>query len=292
MTKNEIVNDINFRYACCSYGLDWYDFEIYEDTIILKTPKKNVFVLFNQNYHTIDIPTIISNGQIESLNIHDEKNIFPYPFQDLSLSDFYDFADRIKTNSHNHGHSLSIEVNGNKVIDKPDSIYIGLLLYIKFLSEQINDYFKKLYQARILGYDFPNVYQYISYLINNMNECIDDSIKNHYRPLPIDIINHLGQSQDDIIKYELELYDIIDLIFNQKGLKQSKNSKCYSEVNLIEIEPDDLTIVINDLLKLLEVPIEEVHAKQEESYNKNEIDLEKNLSNDKTNKLSKNKKRN
>lgn len=38
MTKNEIENDRNFRNACCSYGLDWDNFEIYEDTIILKTP--------------------------------------------------------------------------------------------------------------------------------------------------------------------------------------------------------------------------------------------------------------
>ena len=55
MTREEIVNKTRFRYNCKIYRLDWNDFEIYDDIILLNTPKDEIFVLFDKNFNTIGI---------------------------------------------------------------------------------------------------------------------------------------------------------------------------------------------------------------------------------------------
>ena len=63
MDKNKIKDDFAFSSKCIAYGLDWNDFNIYKDTIILNSPKKDIFVLLDDNYNTIGIHKMEHNSK-------------------------------------------------------------------------------------------------------------------------------------------------------------------------------------------------------------------------------------
>lgn len=43
MDKNKLMDNMLFRNRCCAYGLSWEDFNIYGNTIILNTSKKDIY---------------------------------------------------------------------------------------------------------------------------------------------------------------------------------------------------------------------------------------------------------
>ena len=49
MNKNELMRNANIRRACEKYGLECEEYKIYQDVIIVNTPKKDVF-LFQFSY--------------------------------------------------------------------------------------------------------------------------------------------------------------------------------------------------------------------------------------------------
>ncbi len=202
MDKNKLMDDIPFRNRCCTYGLSWEDFNIYENTIILNTPKKDVFVLLDENYNTIDILKMVDNDYQTTIENHllayKSPNYLPYPFQDFSLKQLLDLANRISIDR------LRTFVNDKLVFGNQNNSYILLLTYVKFLSEQIEQYFLNAFQMKIMGFSYPDAYSYINSLIQNINECIMLYIENEKRPFPIDIINYLGQDPKVIDKYNLE----------------------------------------------------------------------------------------
>lgn len=278
MTKNELINDIDFRKACTAYGLDWQSFNVYENIIILNTPKKDVLVLLDEDYNTIGIPKIehsspartIEEYAIEYKELYDYvgkegKFIFPYPFQNFSLKQIVELANRVCIYETNHGHSSDMIVNGEFVNDEHDSVYTSLLSYIKFLGQQIEQYFMNLYQMKMMGFQYPDVYQYISSIMNNISECIDANIQKGNRPFPIDIIKYLGQDRKNIEKYDHELYRIIDLLLKQNGIKVKGGFEHYRELERTDKDIVDLSNISMQLLKLLEVPAEEVESRYQES---------------------------
>jgi len=284
MTKSDLINDMNFRNKCCAYGLDWQSFNVYENIIILNTPKKDVFVLLDEHYNTIGIPKIEHFSPARTIEEYatgykelydyvnqEEKFVFPYPFQNFSLKQIVELANRVYIREANHGHSSDMIVNGEIVSDEHDSIYISLLSYVKFLGQQIEQYFMNLYQMKMIGFEYPNVYQYISSLMSNIDECINVSIKKGNRPFPINIIEYLGQNRNNIEKYDRELYSVIDLLLKQKGLKIKDGFEHYKELETIEKDTTDLSAISKKLLKILEVSNEEVELRYQESNKTSEI---------------------
>ncbi len=259
MTKNELISDMNFRQKCLDYGLYWKNFSIYNDTIILNSRKNNIFVLLDEHYNTIGIPKVEHYSSARTIQdyvisykalygfVDQEDGIsFLYPFQNFSLKQIVELSNRISIYETNHGHSFDMIVNGEMVNDEYNSVYISLLLYIKFLGEQINEYFMNLYQMRMMGFEYPDVYTYIKSLMYNINEFINMDKEKHDKPAPIEIIEYLGQDRKKIDNYYFELNGIIDLLCKEKG-------------------SDDLSNKANELLKILEVTDEEVESRCEES---------------------------
>lgn len=284
MTKNDLINDINFRNRCCVYGLDYEKFDVYNNIIILSTPKKDIFVLFDEHYNTIGIPKIeyyspkrtveeYSFAYKELYDYVDEKDgfAFPYPFQNFSLKQIVELANRVSIHKTNHGHSADIIVNAEIVNDEHDSVYISLLSYIKFLGQQIEQYFINLYQMKIMGFEYPDVYTYIKSLMHNIDECINDNIEKDNRPFPIDIIKYLGQDRTSIEKYDHELYRIIDLLLKEKGIKIKSGFEHYKELEMTEKNTIDLSNISMKLLKILEVSDEEVESRYQETNKTFEI---------------------
>ena len=296
MTERDLINDMKFRHKCCDYGLDWEDFNIIDDTIILNTSKDNILVILDEHYNIINIydknKEISKVAPIEK-RIKEIKELYenayvklPYPFENLSLKQIVELSNRVYIHETNHGHSSNIFVNGELVNDEVGSIYVSLLAYIKFLGQQIEDYFKNLYQMKMMELDYPFVYTYIKSLIDNINKCINENIEKGNRPFPIDIINYLGQDVKKISQYNHELYKIIDLLLKEKDIKINDGFENYKKIEITEKETFDLSDIANKLLKILEVSNEEVELRYQESnktFETKEINLKSWLSESITN---------
>lgn len=274
MTKQELINDMNFRRKCCEYGLDWMNFEIYGDVILLNTSNKYVYVLLDKNYNTIGIHKVefanmhltkqqITDGYNEIYNLIDESEgyCFPYPFQNLSLKQIVNLSNRINIYGSNHGHSSDFTINGDMIIGENDKTYICLLSYIKFMGIQIEEYFLNSYKMKILGFDYPDIHSYIKNTMYNIRQCVNDNIKIGRRPFPVDVLEYIGQNNKDIELYNHYLYNIIDLLMKEKGYKIKGGFKHYREIEPTEKNTEDLSVLSTNLLKILEVSDEEVKQK-------------------------------
>ena len=282
MTKNELINDMNFRLRCIDYGLNWMNFEIFnfrngDSVIAMVIPNKEIYILFDKNYNTICIEKSDAISDYEDLkyfvelkyNIYCDcseyvslyENQFGYPFQNFSLKNILDLTNRINTEETNHGHSSEFYVNGDLIIGDNDETYIGLLSYIKFIGEQIKQYYLSAYQMKMIGFDYPDVYSYVNSIITNINECVNQSIENNIRPYPVNILTYIGQNNKNIEQYNYYLYNIINLLIKEKGYKVKRGIEYYKEIEPTEKITEDLSILSTKLLKILEVSDEEVKQK-------------------------------
>lgn len=268
MEKNEIMNDIAFKQQCRKYGIYWENCEVYDNVILLNTPIKDLYVIFDKNYNTIAIDKLESDMQQSKIDFAKRKyykycnftDIFPfgeefdYPFEDFTLKNIIDLYDKIEIMETNHGHSLSIKING-KWYDresKEHENYFRLLSYIKFLGEEIKRYFLFTYHLQILGCKVPNVYEYVRNLISQINNSIDFFIENNKRPWPSYILSNIGQNPKEIDFDEL-LYDVIDLLLNDKGFRIKWGSP--DEIEELD-KPDqksNLSLLATQLLEILDL---------------------------------------
>ena len=189
MERTEIINSQNFRSICANYGLNWADFEIYGDTIVLFNDDKKLMFIFDENYNIVNIhePRIFTKFSVMVTATHyyniyssiDETigTALPYPFQKLSIKDIMDIADRIEILDSNNGHTTSPIVNGKAISNEDPDEVKGMLIYTKFLGEEIKKYYEKLYEAKMLGVQYPNIYTYINKVISVLNDTVNKEIK-------------------------------------------------------------------------------------------------------------------
>ncbi len=277
MDKNKIRDDFAFRSKCVSYGLDWSEFNVYKDIIILNSPKKDIFVLLDANYNTIGIHKLEYNNQMKSIEEYATKyrdlynyvdyNNKPYHFQNFSLKQIVDLASRVDFYN-NH-----VIVNGKYVLDDHDNIYISLLAYIKFLAMQIEQYFLNAYQMKILGFEYPEVHSYLKSIMVNIDECINMHIDKKTRPFPIDIIEYLGQDKNNVEKWSTELYEIIKLLLNEKGFKVEGGFEHYKDIETIDKYEINLENLSSNLLKILEVTKDKI-GENKLAFNMEKINLQ------------------
>ena len=289
MTKKEIMADMNFRQSCTYYGLDWDDFEIYEDVIILNTPNEFVYVLLDKNYNTIAIHKVELDNLYLTKNELAKKYIeiynstydyhgpyFQYPFEEFSLKQLVDLSNRIHGDSSNHGHSYNMSVNYELVIGENNQTYVALLSYIKFLGDMIKEYFLNSYQMKILGFEYPDIYTYINSIMYNIDKCIEENTKKNRRPFPVDLIYCIGKNNKNIDEYNHNLYNVIDLLLTEKGYKIQSGLENYNKVEATKNKPEDLTLLSTKLLTLLEVTDEELKERLDylhKTYDMKCIDL-------------------
>lgn len=256
MLKKDLVDNMKFRFKCGKYGLDWRNFEIYGDVIILNTPKDNIYVLLDKSFNTIGIHKVdISTVNLDKVHlaaiyseINNLKNVLPYPLNNLTLEQLMNLSTRIDIHETNHGHSHNMIVNKDIVINNNNNNYISLLSYIKFLGKQIEQYYFDAYHMKMIGFDYPDIYSYIKNIMININDCIAINSKNNYRTFPTDIMEYLGQN-NNIEDYKHILYPIIE--YEQKT----------------ELEKKELSILSKNLLKILDLSNKQLEEKIKE-YNK------------------------
>jgi len=238
MNKNEIINNIKFKENCAKYGVDSKECEIFyfnneEYVILLTQPILDIYILFDKNYNTIWIDKCDFINDDEDLKNFVEyrytiysnlQNLFPflekfnYPFECYSLKEIIDLSSIIDLLETNEGYPLSTRINQVWYDRDKNNDYLKMLSYIKFLGEQIKLYFMMDYHMKTMGFDLPNVYEYINKLIDSLNEYIDYCLKNNK---DIDL-NKLGFCKK--IKNKALLQDVADiLIMKNKDLSTIAN---------------------------------------------------------------------
>ena len=267
MVKSDIYFDTNFRIKCSSYGLNWQKFNLWNGVITIESPKKGIYILVDEQYNVMNIVKADSSNSEKTVDEYmaeytdvneSDKYSFPYPFQKFSIKQIYDIANRVSIHETNNGHSSDMFVNGKLVEDEIGNIYLSLLYYISFIGEQINQYYRNLYQMKMMDFDYPNIYTYIKSITSNIEECINRRRQSEEQVMPVDIIDYLGQDRKLIDRYSPMLYNTIRL---------------FDKVN--EDKTINLESAANDLLKLLEISDEEVERRY--------IEGRKNMSFDKIN---------
>ena len=156
MANNEVKEDLKLIRRCSEYGLDIEDAEVFDDVITVKTPKEELYVLFDKDFNTIGIEeNIFNDTRTFAEDFYEEycrfcdvlprgKN-FGYPFESFTLRDFIHIGNNTDIFRTNNGKSTTttIKIDGKrKLIDRENNEeYVELLGYIKFISEEIQKYF-------------------------------------------------------------------------------------------------------------------------------------------------------
>lgn len=286
MKREDIEKDIKFRQECSKYGLNWEYFNVVtcgnnDYVILLNMPNRNIYVLLDKNYNTIGVEQFNSHRDYNAIerfarekynayrNFTDKMPFgenFGYPFEKFTLKQIIDLANRIEVIETNHGHSLNIIVNDELYHrnSEKDDVYFQLLLYIKFLGEEINQFFLYSYHMLMLGYEDLDVYLYIRYLIKNINECINSNINKYRRTYSCNILSYIGQNNNEL-KFNGILDNVANLLIKDKGYKSKVNRPGEIEpIKLIE-NKQDLSILATQLLKILELSNEDLKMKEKTS---------------------------
>lgn len=223
--KSEIMNDMKFRTRCCEYGLDWSNFEVVNDVIVVNTEKDDVIVLVDKSGSDYVLFDVRSRGEI--LPGHTIEEIVDYsqglyqtaadnmpdPFRGYSIKRLVELASKIEVHETNHGHSCDVIVYGEELKDDPKE---NFYLYTKFMGEQIKRYFKMSYQMKMLGFPFPDIHTYLTALVANIDECVKKYAENGVRVEPANVAEHLGQ---DMLELNIhELYGVLNYTVNNKLL--------------------------------------------------------------------------
>ncbi len=113
-----------------------------------------------------------------------------------------------------------------------------------------------------MGFEVPNVYEYVRQLVINLNSFIDECISSYKRPLPIDVLNFLGQNYSGT-KMRGLLFDVISLKLSEKRYKiDNKNP---DKIEIIPFnERTDYSKLATDILRILDVTNEEIKQKEKE----------------------------
>ena len=306
MIKEKIIRDIKFRQRCTSYGLNWSQFKIVQISdenyiIALNDPIKNIYVLFDKNYNTIsmekgdwiksreDLEKFVNSRYVMYTNlpcVFSTRKNFGYPFNELTLKQIIDLSNRIEIVEINHGHSLRTKVNGcwYDRNTNENGKYFQLLTYIKFLGEEIKEYFELSYHMLSMGFEMPDVYEYVGTLINKINNCVDINLKNNKRTWPSDIIKSIGKNTRESDMNGI-LYDITNLLIDNKGFKIKSGS--IDELEKIEEnnKNKDLSIIAKALLEILKISDEEIKIREENYiqrlFPRNSVNLKANINENK-----------
>lgn len=283
MTKNEIINDIKFRQRCGEYGLEWSKFNIFnfpnQNYIIsLSEPIGNIYVLLDKNYNTICVKKCDWINDFADLkyfvdsrydiynnlpNVYLLKKNFDYPFENFTLKQIIDLANRVEVIETTQGHISSMKVNEDWYDRNSDENqeYFQLLSYVKFLGEEIKRYFLLSYHMQTMGFKVPDLDEYVRTLISKLNKCVNFYLEDNRRPYPSDILSGLGQNYREV-KLDGILYDVIYLLMKDKGYKIKSGSR--DEIEMANPQDDtDLSIVAQELLELLKLSDEELKVKIE-----------------------------
>ena len=177
-----------------------------------------------------------------------------YPFNNLTIEQLMDIANKINIRETNHGRTTMVEIKGNYIdrSNKEFKDYICMVSYIKFIVKEIEVYQESCINLKNKGLEVPTIYQFVNGLITKTEQCINSCINKNKRPWPIDILSNLNQITK-VFEFNLILYDVIDLLLKEKNYC----TKAESATEIEELDSSyikkDLSEIVNELLNDLEI---------------------------------------
>lgn len=244
LKKEKVIDEPEFIEICNKYGLNIDSVEIYKGMIIASNKIYDITLFFNEYYNIIGV--LPTNKYLKSAKFNADAISFNYRYRfyflfnnflkNYTLEDIFDLANRIEIRPTNQGHSAIYFINGIafKWQGEEKNIYLSMIAYIKFISEEIKILFDREYQYLGIGYTSFNVYTCLTALTTSLENAIK-------RNEDINFGDLISFSEPfDIIKY-----DIISLLQTNLG-----------DINLEEIA--------DKLLNILNTPLSEVEKNKKE----------------------------
>ena len=162
-------------------------------------------------------------------------------------------------------------VNGELVIGDYNSIYVSLLQYIKFLGEQLEQYYENSYHMKFLGNECPSAWSYLNSVMFGVVDFVNDYIEEDKYPSTFEALRYLGKNPSTVQNedYHRLLRSGIDLIVKYHDLEINHDAKKDVKGVFIHSKNDiDIKKATKDLFKILEVPYEELKQRKESArYN-------------------------
>lgn len=212
--KSDVKWDEKFGRKCDKYGSNWDYFQGFgkkwysqkscENELemllyILNTKNPNVRVLLDENFNTVavvktdemkmslDEPSFYRRESEKWYNSEDVT--LPYPFDKITMAELMELYSRIKFREPNYTSKHKMYFNNQEILDDKNSVYCSLLSYIEFIGSNVEEYFKNSFRAKMLGFDTPNVYEYINALVASINQYFDYVTSSQWYPCAYNFIS-------------------------------------------------------------------------------------------------------
>lgn len=264
MDKNKIIEDLDFRNRCTQFGLDWRDFKILDNMILVATPKQNMYMLLDQNYNIINFVQLVDE-QLDDIRkcYNDYQNLIvtrlsntanTFTFRYLSIKQIHDISDRILLNTDQDGWPREIEINGQWYQNLDSNLFLKQISYLKFIEEEINIYWKKVYQFKLCGFQVVSLTEYLNAIEQHIKLCIEENLAKNRQPLPILVLEYLGQREYSNQPLYGLLFDVIECFLNFYGYRKKETISATIE----KIPQEEANDTLNNLdcssqmLKLLD----------------------------------------
>lgn len=219
--------------ACMKYGIDPGKAQFFDNVIAVPGSVEGLYVLFDNNYNTIDIRKFIGNGPknfgdyVEGLySMYRDDFVESFYLDDvratdseyLSVSHVVDITDNYEVKKSNRGRSSVLFYKGEVCRDNIDDDTVRFISYIQFLRKMIDDYFVINYKMKEKNISFPTVDRYVEQIVREINFYIERCIMMERRPDPIEFIDLSENKSLYIDQCEL-MANFFELLLRNRGYK-------------------------------------------------------------------------
>ena len=247
------INIGRIQLVCNRYGLDYNEALCGSNVVVVPGSVKNIYVSFDKEGNVVDVRRhfainenvveyfdnaydIFSNSYLSSVSICDD---------DFSKDTKVSFNEIIKiTDKYRYDKSyLTTYVTEEDNLDENQKNLVSFLTLLRGVGDKYNSLH---YQMLSCGVNTPDFKSYTRFIINSLNNYIDECLKENKKPNADEFINLSGQINLLLI-YRVNLEDAINLLLKIKGYVINDND---------EVVPE-YCIVLADLLDSMREKIED-----------------------------------
>ena len=217
------IDNYKFKLACNRFGLDYSKAIYCSNVLVVPSERSNIYVTFDKRCNVIDVGKYINiNGNADDYfeciyTIFNDKHISNITICNddystnakISLGEIIKLTDKYKYDNKYSRVSITEEDN----LDENQKNFIS---YFSFLRSVGDKYNILRYQMLSCGVDIPDQRSYIRFVINDLNNYINECLKNNRKPDVHEFINYSGQINVFLV-HSNEIDAAINLLMKIKG---------------------------------------------------------------------------
>lgn len=223
------IDNYKFKLACNRFGLDYNKALYCTNVVVVPGGKENIYVSFDKRCNVVDIRKYTNiNGSVENyfeslysifndeylsnISICSDDNLISTK---ISLGKIIKITDKYRYDSKYSRVSITDEDN----LDENQKSFVSYLSFLRSIGDKYN---MIRYQMISCGVDIPDQRSYIRYVINDLNNYVDECLKTNICPNANDFINYSGQISV-FLTYSGDINDAINLLLRIRGYEISNN---------------------------------------------------------------------